>query len=184
MVINDKPITETSKICTELNKYFCSIGHKMIESTYKNSTASHPFTFYGKRISNSIFLEPTNCDEIINIIDGLNPNKASGYDDIPTKLIKAAKHSLAPILTNIFNSCLEKGQYLDELKIARVTPLHKGGSKTDLKNYRPISILSAFNKTFEIIIKWRLVNFWKKHDVIVPSQFGFCENYSTTLAIA
>ena len=53
-----------------------------------------------------------------------------------------------------------------------------------MKNYRPISILSVFNKIFETIIKHRLLNFWKKYNVFVPTQFGFRENHSTTLAIA
>ena len=126
----------------------------------------------------------TSEDEIIDIINKLNPSKAPRYDDIPTKLIKAAKFSLAPFLNNIFNSCLNNGLYPDELKIARVIPLHKGGSNSELKNYRPISILSTLNKIFETIIKQRLITFWTTYNVFVPTQFGFRENRSTTLAIA
>ena len=59
-------------------------------------------SFYGKRISRSIDFEPTNGEEILNIINDLNPNKAPGYDDIPTKLIKAAAHSLPPFLNSTF----------------------------------------------------------------------------------
>ena len=120
----------------------------------------------------------------MNIIKDLNSNKAPGYDDLPTKLIKAAAHSLSPFLSRIFNSCLESGHYSDGLKIAWVTPLHKGGSKSEMKNYRPKSILFVFNEIFETIIKSRLLNFWKKYNVSVPKQFGFRENHSTTLAIA
>ena len=68
--------------------------------------------------------------------------------------------------------------------LTRVTPLHKGGTTTDLKNYRPISILSSLNKIFEIIIIKRTLKFWDKYNVFVPTQFGFRENYSTSLAIA
>ena len=126
----------------------------------------------------------TSENEIIDIINKLNPSKAPRYDDIPTKLIKAAKFSFAPFLNNIFNSCLNNGLYPDELKIARVIPLHKGGSNSELKNYRPISILSTLNKIFETIIKQRLITFWTTYNVFVPTQFGFRENRSTTLAIA
>ena len=66
----------------------------------------------------------------MNIIKNLNPNKALEYEDIPTKLIKVAAHSLPPFLTSIFNSCSESGHYPDKPKIARVTPLHRDGSKT------------------------------------------------------
>ena len=61
--------------------------------------------------------------------------------------------------------------------------MFKGGIKSEVKNYRPISILTAFNKVFETIIKKRLVNFWNRFEVFSPTQFGFRENYSTTLAI-
>ena len=84
---------------------------------------------------------------------GLNPHKSSGVDDIPTKLIKAAKHVLSPYLSKLINYCLKNGRYFDELKIARATPLHKGGSKSDLQNYRSTSVLTSFNKVFETIIK-------------------------------
>ena len=182
--VNGITLTNSSSICSELNKYFCNIGHEMVKSIDKSSTKANSQSFYGKRVSHPIYFKPTNDEEIVNIIKNLNPNKAPGYDDIPTKLIKAAAHSLSPFLSSIFNSCLASGHYPDGLKIARVTPLHKRGSKPEMKNYRSISILSAFNKIFETIIKHRLLNFWKKYNVFVPTQFGFRENHSTTLAIA
>jgi len=49
-------------------------------------------------------------------------------------------------------------------------------------NYTPISVLSSFNKILETILKTRLVNFLEKNQ-LMPTQFGFRENYSTTLAI-
>ena len=107
--------------------------------------------FYEQRVINSIYIEDTSKDKIVDIINNSSSNKASGYDDIPTKLIKAAKFSPAPFLNTIFNSCLNSGLYPDELKIARVIPLHKGGAKFELKNFRPISILSSINKIFETI---------------------------------
>ena len=74
--------------------------------------------------------------------------------------------------------------YPDEIKIARVIPLHKEGAKLELKNYRTISILSTINKICETIIKQRLITFWTKCNVFVPTQFGFRGDHSITLAIA
>ena len=126
-----------------------------------------------ERVSHSIYFEPTNDEEIVNIIKDLNPNKAPGYNDILTKLNKAATHSLSPFLSSIFDSCLESSHYPDGLKISWVTPLHKGGSKSEMKNYHPISILSVFNKIFETIIKRRLLNFWKSTMFLIPRNLDF-----------
>ena len=107
-----------------MSKFFVDFN-----KSFKSSIKANSQFFYGKRVSHSIYFEPTNDEEIVNIIKDLNSNKAPGYDDKPTKLTKAAAHSLSPFLSSIFNSCLESGHYPDGLKIAPVTPLHKGGSK-------------------------------------------------------
>ena len=70
---------------------------KSIDKSSKKST-SNTFT---ESESHSINLKPNNGKEIVNVIKDLNPNKAPGHDDIPTKLVKAAAHSLSPFLTSI-----------------------------------------------------------------------------------
>ena len=98
-------------------------------------------------------------------------------------LIKEAKFLIGRQLANIFNECLRSGSYPDILKIAKVVPLHKGGSKLDLNNYRPISILSPINKIFETILHKRLIEFWEKHNLFYDSQFGFRKRHSANHAI-
>ena len=46
----------------------------------------------------------------------------------------------------IFNLSLKKGIFPDRVKIAKVTPVFKGGDSVDLSNYRPISVLPCFSK--------------------------------------
>ena len=49
-----------------------------------------------------------------------------------------------------------KGIFPEKLKIVKVIPLHKGGSTQDLNNFRPISLLSIFDKIIEKIIHKKL----------------------------
>ncbi len=48
---------------------------------FKNQTENLKTTFINKS-RNSIFLEPTNPEEIVKIISSLKPKSSSGYDNI------------------------------------------------------------------------------------------------------
>ena len=70
------------------------------------------------------------------------------------------------------------GEYPNLLKIVKVIPIHKSGSTQDVNNYRPISLLSIFDKIIEKLMHKRLYNF------LYQNQFGFRKNNSTVYALA
>ena len=78
---------------------------------------------------------------------------------------------------------MAKGEYLAQLKIARVIALYKKWEKYNLGNYRPISLLSCLNKFFEKILYKRLVRFLEINHIVFDYQFGFRKLQSTTLAL-
>src|SRR5690606_34507546 len=80
---------------------------------------------------------------------------------------------LAPLLTYIFNRCVDSGIYPGSIKIAKVIPIYKDGKLADYNNYRPISLLSLINKLFEKCIARRIKSHLKTHNIINDNQFGF-----------
>ena len=78
---------------------------------------------------------------------------------------------------------MSSGVYPDKLKIAKVIPIYKKGSKSDVSNYRPISILSCLNKIFEKLLCKRLYKFLTSKNCFYKYQFGFRENHSTLQAL-
>ena len=70
-----------------------------------------------------------------------------------------------------------------KIRVAKVTPVFKKGEQTSLNNYRPISILSIFNKLLEKLMHKRILEFLEKNKVIYCKQFGFCAKHSTDHAI-
>ena len=79
----------------------------------------------------------------------IDEKKATGLDMTPSKLSKMAAHIVAPSLTAIFTKSVITGTYPTEWKMARVTPVFKKGVKSDLNNYRPISVIPVVTKVFE-----------------------------------
>ena len=67
--------------------------------------------------------------------------------------------------------------------VVNVVPLHKGGSSENLNNFRPISLLSIFDKIIEKLVHKRLYHFLELHNVLFENQFGFRKNNSTSYAL-
>ena len=82
-------------------------------------------------------------------------------------------------LLHIFNLSLQTGIFQDKLKIARVTPLFKGGENYELGNYKPISVLPCFSKILEKIMYNCLCKYLTDNSIIYKKQFGFQEGHST-----
>jgi hypothetical protein len=64
-----------------------------------------------------------------------------------------------------------------------VKPVHKKGSRQDLSNYRPISLLPVFSKVLGKIIYARLYTHLLHNNILSLHQFGFREHHSTDQAI-
>ena len=59
------------------------------------------------------------------LFKGLNPNKASGPDEISPRLLKELHAEIAPILTKIYRSSLSTGIVPNDWKTALVAPVYK-----------------------------------------------------------
>ena len=76
-------------------------------------------------------------------------HKVYGLYFCPTRILKVASKIISSPLCKLINKSIEIGAYLSKLKHAKVVPVYKGEDKTDPSNYRPISLLSVFNRIFE-----------------------------------
>src|SRR6218665_1614483 len=91
--------------------------------------------------------------------------------------------SLANPLSMVINSYLATGIVPYAIKQARVSSIFKHGLKTDMNNYRPISILPYFSKLFEKVMHTRLYDCTNKLGILYPHQHGFQPNHSTAMSL-
>ena len=121
--------------------------------------------------------------EVFNLISGLKNTKSNGKDNISAYFLKVAAKVIAAPLAQLFNDTFLLGIFPASLKIAKIVPIYKSGDKSDVSNYRPISILSPISKNLEKLIHVRSINFFNKHSVLLPTQYGFRANHSTSHAL-
>lgn len=110
---------------------------------------------------------------------GMSPSKATGMDNIPARFVKDGASIIAHPITHIVNLSLSTGEIPDDLKLARVVPLHKKNSKTDVGNYRPVSVLCILSKVFERIVFNQLNEYLVQNNLLYELQSGFRSTFST-----
>ena len=171
--------TDPKLIANAFNDYFSNVGSNISNDI---PTVNTTFLQYLNRpVPQSFQLFPTTTFEIEDIIGTLN--KSTGPFSIPTNLLKILKTILSVPLAYLCNCSFSTGVVPDKLKIARIIPVFKKGSKIEVSNYRPISLLSIFNKILEKLMYNRLVIFLEKNQLIYHGQYGFRSNHSTSHAL-
>jgi len=181
LVVGGKDLLTDCDIATGMNDYFCNVGVNLVQLLPQVQESYTDFMKGG--VKDSLFCEPVTEHELNNLIISLNGKKSCGPDNISPQLVKENCAVLVAPLVYLYNLSFENGVVPDDLKIARVIPLFKKGDDTSPSNYRPISLLSIFNKLLEKLVYKRVLGFLMKNNVLYNYQFGFRKNYSTSLAL-
>lgn len=184
--VNGVTLYDSKDICNGFNSYFSTVGQNLVDDLIKNNKNTNVGdfkTYCPRSIINSIFITPTDEYEILGIINKLRDSKAPGYDNIGPKLIKYIASLIIRPLTHIFNHSIMTGVVPDKLKIGKVIPVYKKGDSSLPTNYRPISLLSIFDKLLEKLMYKRVYTFLTENNILYPYQFGFRKNHSTSLAL-
>ena len=100
-------------------------------------------------MNSSMFLRETNLTEVRGEIERLKVSASHGVDLISNKILKTLAAILAPFMTDLINQAFNTQEYPIDFNKAIVIALHKQGSRTDVNNHRPISILPSLSKIFQ-----------------------------------
>ena len=94
-------ISNPYDIANIFNNYFSSVANTAKENI--KYSHKHFSDFLNNQCNNSIFIQPTDSDEIANIISTLNMNKSSGPNSILYKVLNLFKKDISKQLTDLFN---------------------------------------------------------------------------------
>lgn len=169
----------------EVNDYFISVGEDIQRGVRPSLDNSGILMKNLRKMNtvNSMYLKPTTEEEIMKITKKLKNKQTRDFYGISVALLKQIVPHMKQPLCKIINDCFEQETFPQELKVAVITPIPKGGPTEELSNYRPISVLPAFSRLFELLLKERLVCFLESNNLVHESQHGFRRGKSTVSAM-
>ena len=177
LVEDGEKVSDAEGVATLLNQKFVGVVDSLIEKTVE-PTELHSMNH------RSMFLHPTTTEEVLSVVKSLKNKHSSGHDEVPLLVFKKCAPLMLETLVDLINASLEQGIFPEAMKIARVVPFYKGGSRADWSSFRPISVLSSISKIFEMVMARRLCSFLEYCGILSDFQHGFRKGRSTVSAMA
>jgi hypothetical protein len=145
---NGKKIKNGLHIAKAFNAYFSTMIDNGPNGSHINPVSNVNNDKFSCYLS-TIAMEPMSAlnyvsvtsNEIKYIIKSLNNKNSSGYDEISSKVLKSSMPYILSPLIHICNRSLSTGIFPSWLKYSQVHPIYKKGKRSELSNYRPISVL-------------------------------------------
>ena len=126
---------------------------------------------------NTFDLPYASTSDINKIIKSLNVNKAKGPDATSAKFVKMLANVIDCHLANITNNVISSNKYSKHAKTETVRLIFKKDDRTNIKNYRPISLLNIASKIYERFLHGNVTNYVETF----LSKFisAYCKSYSS-----
>ena len=128
-----------------------------------------------------------NHDDVYSELKGINPKKATTFQNIPCKSLRDNAEVCTDVLTNIFNTKIIRDlTFEDKLKVGDIAPIfktdrNKKKDATNVENYRPVSVLPSTSKVFERLLQTQIANYISGK--LSPYLCGYRKGYSAQHAL-
>ena len=94
------------------------------------------------------------------ILKSLDPNKATGHDQIPARVLRDGASVLAAPIARLTNTVIDNACVPAEWKLAEICPIFKRDDEFDKFKCRPVFILVMLHKVFEKCVQKQLVHYF------------------------
>ena len=156
--------TENNKECYK--QYEQANRHQLSELKHKNQRML--------AIQQGPLDQDIETEEVKQVLDKQRKT-ARGPDEVEWFMLRHYTPKLLSMIHKLYSKMWANARIPQQLKQARIAPIHKSGQQELAENYRPISITSIIMRLFEKVVKARLL----KRDTLHRFQAGFRPHHST-----
>ena len=175
--VDNKRYEQPLTISNCLNEFFCNVPSTLAAQLPKSDKSAT--SYLSQKQKQFRFTEVSEI-EVFLLLGSLDTNKSFGVDKIHPLLLKTAALQIYRPLTFIFNLSINQGIFPDNMKLAKVVPVFKQGSRFACSNYRSILVLSSISKIFERLIINQLIFYFTNNNMISSKQYGFRPGFTTS----
>ena len=186
VVDGDKVITEEKDVVKKFKDHFEKIDRSILSDLSDDPVLNaiekcfhHAIVLKIKKARDSsdcFSFKLVTIEDICKEILALDASKATQSNDMSTKIIKNNSDIFSKFFQANLNNTIVRSTFPEQLKYADVKPVFKKDSRTDKKNYRPVSILPNVSKIYERCLNKQLEEYFQA--LLCKYQCGFRKAYS------
>ena len=183
--IDGEMVTEPAKVANSLNSYFKQKVVNLSSGLDVSVVKSLEYTdeYLGQREVGEFEFSQVSRKRVKAIVRNLTNTGATGRDGISTEVLKKYVHVLTGPLTHVVNMAVHFGVYPTAWKLGLITPLPKGGSRKDPKNWRPICINTGMSKCLETVINDQISAWMETSGLYSKTQHAYRKVRSVSTAL-
>ena len=116
----------------------------------------------------------------------MRANSSPGSDNIHPQPLQSVANQIAEPLATLFQQMFDGTLLPQSWKQGIISPIYKGGCRSDPANYRPVTLLPVLSKVMESIVADFVMDHMERHNILSPAQHRFRKSRScaTNLLLA
>lgn len=125
------------------------------------------------------------AEELDRVVAEMKNGKAPGHDGIKGEIVKRMYGRIKGCLLTLYNRMLREGRFPSVWKkgIVKIFLKNKDKDPSEVKSYRPVTLLSVLGKAGEKLIVRRMRRWLNEEDLLSGKQYGFMEGRGTVDAL-
>ena len=181
--VDNQLVSSTKRMAQCFNEFF--IGK--VESIRSNMPPGNfPLVKLNEIMSNrncKMQLNHVSLSKVKKVLKSLSNSRSTGLDELDNFSVKLAADFIAQPVHHIICLSIIQNKFPVSWKFSKVLPLHKKGDSLEMKNYRPVSILSPLSKVLEKIVYEQIYSYFSRNHLFHSNLHGYRSNRSTQTAL-
>ena len=169
---SNKPNSSPDYCCKALKDQYDSVFAKPRPAWQVNDFAEHFKVDESSNDNGSLTDVGFSREDIEAACLQLSAHSAAGPDGVPSALLKLCRKPLSLPLFLLWRGSMDCGVIPVETLLVTICPIHKGGSRSVPKQYRPVALTSHLIKVFERVVRLALVAHIEEHNLLPEGQHG------------